>query len=774
MKFFRPQANRNFLFILFLVTIQCLFLFGCEGDSGNEGEDGERGPQGQEGIRGVEGETGNAGDLGPDGPSGPSGPPGENNLEMLRQYGDIKVAIVSVQIPKDFQPEVTFKISSTQDLALSISDLELEGAVSVNLTLAYIKDQTQYTEYENYLLENVENPDTQESFKQAGYDFNGTLTEEEKGTYLYKFSRPISVSYDATATHTAGLSVSRTFQDRLFTANATFDFVPDGSELPLIKDISESETCNACHIPNIQYHLNMDYDIKLCSLCHTSETFDADTGRSLNFDVLIHNIHMGRNLEGVLGGESYLFIDEQGEEKDFSGISFPQDIRNCESCHTGTQKNVWQETPNREACSGCHNLIDFEDEANPFFHSGGTQLNDESCSFCHPATSTETFTGLQENHGLPLESPDIDPPLARLNFEIIEVRSIGAGQRLQVVFSVTNGEGEPVDLNSLEKLFITAAGPSSNYEWYVTEKNVIDNAAQNGLQYVVSFTDPLPSSIEGTIAIGIYGYRCVPYGETDCFPHFRERGNGAVFYQDVVGGEAQLPDPTVEDIKCLSCHYDINSHSNHEGMFFQVDLCKMCHFQGASDENTRLDGKAESIEMSIMTHKIHRGSMLANSYTLYDYKNTPTDYSLGQYPGQLTLCESCHVENFVSKNETRICTSCHDRDRDYFKTFLGTLYMFEQEKIEDEDTSNNSHRLSVYLNMQFDIQENVHFFNTVYVQPRFDRFSDIRILNEGQLKVDITEHFGFTLEVMTRFDNNPPVDVKKHDLELMNGVFFKF
>ena len=63
-------------------------------------------------------------------------------------------------------------------------------------------------------------------------------------------------------------------------------------------------------------------------------------------------VHNGSNL-------NYPTITVTHEETSAYGrnwnITYPMDIRNCESCHPkATTSGTWMTNPNRLACSGCH------------------------------------------------------------------------------------------------------------------------------------------------------------------------------------------------------------------------------------------------------------------------------------------------------------------------------------------------------------------------------------------------------------------------------------
>ena len=53
----------------------------------------------------------------------------------------------------------------------------------------------------------------------------------------------------------------------------------------------------------------------------------------MDMKVLAHKIHMGSSLPSVKAGTPYR-IWHRGAWSDFSTVVFPQDVRNCTTCHS--------------------------------------------------------------------------------------------------------------------------------------------------------------------------------------------------------------------------------------------------------------------------------------------------------------------------------------------------------------------------------------------------------------------------------------------------------
>src|SRR5208282_1715937 len=81
-----------------------------------------------------------------------------------------------------------------------------------------------------------------------------------------------------------------------------------------------------------------------------------------------------------------------------NNLAYPQDIRNCDTCHVTTanpsftppaQANNWQTTPNRAACGGCHDNVNFITGLN---HGPNNleQPDDSQCQDCHGSQVSDT------------------------------------------------------------------------------------------------------------------------------------------------------------------------------------------------------------------------------------------------------------------------------------------------------------------------------------------------------------------------------------------------
>jgi OmcA/MtrC family decaheme c-type cytochrome len=98
----------------------------------------------------------------------------------------------------------------------------------------------------------------------------------------------------------------------------------------------------------------------------------------INIPVFAHKIHRGKEL-GYTGTYTAGNI--------FPEVGYPQDLRNCDTCHAGAAKaDNWKTAPSRRACGSCHDKVDFT-LPHPSGLSGIPRTDDSKCADCHNATT---------------------------------------------------------------------------------------------------------------------------------------------------------------------------------------------------------------------------------------------------------------------------------------------------------------------------------------------------------------------------------------------------
>ncbi len=156
------------------------------------------------------------------------------------------------------------------------------------------------------------------------------------------------------------------------------------------------------------------------------------------------------------------------------------------------------------------------------------------------------------------------------------------------------------------------------------------------------------------------------------------------------GGAVTQTRNIVETATCKKCHGP--EFRGHGGDRVTVEGCVTCHSPDSSMVNSAANGgTTESIEMSVMIHKMHAGRELPSRQgpdkQFYDNPNTVIDetadnsnaYTLGSlsatwrtaaFPAVLANCQACHtqatagtlanVDNWKTVPSRAACGSCHD------------------------------------------------------------------------------------------------------------------
>jgi hypothetical protein len=98
-----------------------------------------------------------------------------------------------------------------------------------------------------------------------------------------------------------------------------------------------------------------------------------------------------------------------------------------------------------------------------------------------------------------------------------------------------------------------------------------------------------------------------------------------------------------------------------------------------------------------------------------------------------------------------------------FSLALGTQYMPEYEALDPTrvlrplPSQTLVHRWSSYLSLVYAANDRLRMSSTTYIQPRFDLFSDLRLLTEGLLDVLLVEPVSIRLSLRLRWDTQPSV-----------------
>ncbi len=624
------------------VLLAASLLWACEGDDGPAGPPGPPGPPGQPGDPGTPGTGGNA--------------------VPIESADRINIEVSSVTIPAGGgQPVVELKL--TDDLNRGLEGL---SAGEIRLILAQLSPAPPgsggSSEWQSYTTRAAGQQATTETAT------DGTFVDNGDGTYQYTFAQALDdyefgPTFDETKTHRLGIEIRG---QAPITGNGVITFLPTGGDPTFTRDIVDNDTCNACH-DRLEFHGGPRTDVPYCVTCHNPYSIDPDTGNTVDMKAMIHNIHVGRH--------DYVIIGFGGTEYDYSEIEFTQDVRNCTTCHEESDENTpqasnWRQVVNRASCGTCHRDDPDDDRWNFQIqdgqHPAGLQFNDDSqCLNCHGPDATLGIS-VAEVHAIPEQQA-----LENFQYEVLDVANTAPGENPTVTIRVSN----PTDGTNYD--ILDPAGPfqvgssrlNVDISWDVVRLGNLDpnddlaRPADSGppfppitvgFQDAASVTDNgdgtfsataaevIPTGIEGSGLAAIEGRAAVDIdGSLTNLPVAGED----IFTFAITDSEPQ-PRPTIANIdKCNDCHQNLALHG--ENRSGSTEVCSTCHNANATDIQRRVDAASEcvtelgaddeTIDMKVMVHAIHAGTI-----GICGYRDSAHPYFDVVYPGQLNNCEGCH------------------------------------------------------------------------------------------------------------------------------------
>ena len=294
------------------------------------------------------------------------------------------------------------------------------------------------------------------------------VTDNGDGTYVFNYTTdvtavtdPVAVAWEPGFTTRAGLEIRIT--GAINPDNPTFTFVPDGGAGSGSREIVALQSCNNCH-QRLSIHGSGRFTTDYCVTCHNDGTRDPDAGESVSMAYMAHSIHGSE----VRAAQDTPYIVIGRSVHDYSEVTYPQNVRECQSCHNQAASpdgDDWATTVNALACGGCHVSRLVEVATDPVTAVGTyairhvvnnvtTDFEDGACLGCHnnPVTFPDLVTA--ERHAIPELAAALD-----YQYNILDVTDTNVGQLPQVTFSVTNpNDSTAYDLNA-------AGGPFDTATW---------------------------------------------------------------------------------------------------------------------------------------------------------------------------------------------------------------------------------------------------------------------------------------------------------------------
>ena len=644
-----------------------------------------------------DGATGPAGAAGPAGPPGPQGPPSGTPIPVTSAQ-KINVAITAVSVPAGGgAPTVTLTLFN--DSGQGLTGLP---AGNIRFVIAQLTPGTNggSSEWQSYVTRDdggVTNAQATTETATAG-----TYVDNNDGTYEYTFANaltayPAGPVFDQSRTHRVGIEIRTNsggfWPENIPADNAPFDFLPTGGAPIFTRLIADSDTCNACH-DNLEMHGEARFDVEYCVQCHNPSSIDGDTGNTVDMKRLIHNIHSAR--------ADYQIIGFGGTLHEWSGVVWPQDIRNCQTCHEEDDANTpqasnWRLVPNRAACGTCHyddgdalnGKHDFaiEDGVHPL----DLAFNDDTqCVDCHGPDGTVLSPTTGRLVQIPVAHEILEKTAGEaFALNILSVTGTGQGEFPVITFSVT----DPTNLDAAYNIhtdapFTACAGGASrlavNVAWSTTDFANIGSGNLPGVPvsmnplaacggasvdngdgtFTVTSPTAIPASTVGTASIAIEGHPAVDVNNDGSLE--RIAVTNAVFYAPITDASA-VPRRTVVDVqKCDDCHNQLSLHGNNRTD--KPEVCVTCHNPMMTDVSQRgadpclsdLGADDATIDFKHMIHGIHASGEIGKPYEVCGFRSSVHSFDF-VYPGRLNNCEGCHLaDTYFPVDSTQVFGTTFD------------------------------------------------------------------------------------------------------------------
>lgn len=596
--------KRHLIGALIVTLIGCSGEQGPQGEQGPAGEQGPRGEQGPPGMDGMDGDPGDDGEDGEDGEQGPAGPSGALNVNLAAEEVDeLTVTLDSVELGAMSMVEFTVVDGAGRGAV----GLAAGASGNVRFSLAKLQEpagQGDPTSWQSMV--NRTRGDGNDAVLQPTYDRTGDLIDHQDGTYVYTFDNDLTaqtnpidgtpIPFEPTKTHRLVLQVSgRVNGNRLPPVNAVMDLVPDGSDVMDRRDIIATENCNECHRGIVAH--GSRYDAGYCVVCHNTNMGTVGTDLALaDMSYMTHAIH-GAGYREARGGPDY----ELGGDN-FSEVTYPQDLRHCQKCHSMSdetpQGDNWKNWANKNSCGGCHE----NDNYNAHIASQNDNL---LCNTCHGENSSVSLCGPSSNESCAVVSlhrtvnpttnnPEVPPGVSEIEYDI-QGLTIDAQNRANIVFRVLR-DGTPLDLLNLPadltrgpSFLLAYALPQDGIDEPIDYNNLGQDSAQPPS---VSVADLIDGS-EGTLSAGdAMGYHTAitnyqfPAGST-----LRSVTLQGYWTQTGVPGLGDVPRHAISVVatadgdtarreivsseKCADCHEWFEAHGGNR--VYEVQACAVCH-----------------------------------------------------------------------------------------------------------------------------------------------------------------------------------------------------
>ncbi|MDF2152404.1 OmcA/MtrC family decaheme c-type cytochrome [Vibrio sp. CAU 1672] len=538
--------------------------------------------------------------------------------------------------------------------------------------------------------------------------WDGDLVKTETG-YRYTFAIPdilkVADPYPADSTTNNGYiawdedklhRIVMAYGDQALGFTHVYEWQPNAeSDAAVTRNVIGQGTCETCHMGEPLYHgpgyRSIDNNIAVCTSCHN----DSNPGAAPSRRPLAAVVHQYHGNIFKLGSDrnnltTYKQPVDENEQlvADINGLvvegnPFPQDARNCTTCHTNdvtlaSDAKNWFEHPTQVACETCHLFRDrgaHDNQIGTAWVRDGSPQN--TCTGCHrpyerddngePIIGQDASRSARTVHTMRLanlaaarDSLQVNIEQARFvdqSFEIlVHVSKDGVGVKtldeitpfinehghLNLLLNWDDGLGPVLANNDLDMTEDGTSGDGCVAEGngrFSCHKDFSDSAALPGAtsKLTVNMADMPLCADRKTAALT----NCDSFTGIDLLNYpFVIAANNASGAFDTGGVAVSHRLPVGADIdSCNDCHKELTIHKlgAHPHAATDFQQCKNCH---NSERSAYYPGMAADLKYHV--HSLHTyGS------------NRSGD---PEYPGAINNCEACHTKsqyNLPSTENTR-------------------------------------------------------------------------------------------------------------------------
>jgi OmcA/MtrC family decaheme c-type cytochrome len=522
------------------------------------------------------------------------------------------------------------------------------------------------------------------------YDSGSSLVDHGDGAYTFTFNTDVGnvtgVTYEPTLSHRVAGQVGSA-DVPLAPQNLVLDFVPAGGDVTVTRNIATVASCNECHDGLVMH--GRRFITEYCVNCHNPDLAQGEG----DMKIMVHKIHSAQKFNVLDDGV------------DYSDVTYPQDLRNCQKCHNGEDAATpdgdnWKNVPSMQACGACHTTVNFATGEN---HVGGAQANNSVCALCHSATGIET-SHVTDN-ATP-NNPSVPAGAVNFTYEIASATVAGATNAATISFRIL-ADGTPVVFGAPGTTLLEGftGGPSFLFAYALPQQgldnpadwnNLGQSAAQPQSISLTNIWDGTKGTLAGPNADGYYT-ATVPDGFpggatmravalqayfTQVDPALPRHTLSAVM--TVTGDQTRR---VVVDVnKCGKCHEWFEGHGGNRVVGLPLNpveqtqplVCALCHVPNLSasgrsidpakaadqdgDPNT-VDPAAATVDLGTsdtwtwpentnnlkdMIHGIHASAVRTSPFEFVRGRNNGLyfDFSEVTFPAQngVRNCLLCHAE----------------------------------------------------------------------------------------------------------------------------------